>query len=110
MQTIEDAAVAGAWKSLCAGVMLHAVERLSAETKLHRPGSTYKTRGDSGLYKEKLHQKTYAKQWIEGGIGSITFEDCCESLGVDPGRVRSRIVEYCHERRRRPAEQFDARY
>jgi hypothetical protein len=95
MESIEEAAMSGAWKALCAGVLLQAVERLRLEVKLHKPGSKYRTKGDSGLHKEKLHQRVVAREWIEGGVGLITFEDCCESVGVDPDRARIRIMNHC---------------
>ncbi len=71
---------AGAWRHLCAGVLLQ----------------TYVAdRGVGGNVKETLYQKRDARQWLEGGVGLITFEDCCEALQVDSERARRMIESHC---------------
>lgn len=102
MHNIEDEIVAGGWKCLCAGVLLQAVQRLSSERKMHPRGSQYRMSGASGLDKEILHQKSNAKEWLAGGIGLITFEDCCDAVGVDPERAREKIESHCRSRRSVP--------
>lgn len=96
MKNLEDEIYFGAWKCLCAGVLLQAVQRIRSERRMHAPGSTYRIKGTGGLDKELLHQRSGARDWIEGGVGVITFEDCCDSVGVDPAEARKKIEEYCH--------------
>lgn len=112
MKTPEDEMIAGGWKCLCAGVLLQAVQRIRSERRMHKPGSKYRTKGTSGLDKELLHQRSSARDWIEGGIGVITFEDCCDSVGVDPEEARRKIEEYCHGKKvgRGPDARFDCRH
>lgn len=99
--TIEDDVMTGAWRTLCVGVMLQAVQRLAAETNLFHRGAYLKTDGRGGNCKERLHQRTGARAWLDGGVGLVTFEDCCAALEVDPDRAREKILAYCHARRRK---------
>lgn len=101
MHDIEDEMYEGGWRCLCAGVLLHAVTRMASDRKMHPMGSKYKTEGSGGLDKELLRQKSNAKDWISGGVGLVTFEDCCDSLGVDPDITRQKIEDYCGSRRSR---------
>lgn len=93
MESLSQQEIEGAWKGLCAGVMMQAVERLCG-VKLYRPSASYKSDGKGGLYKETLRQKTQARNWLDGGVGEVTFEDCCDSLKVDPDRARRLIVKH----------------
>ena len=102
MVSVENEAVEGGWRALCIGMMVQAVIRMKEEKKINRNTISYRLRGCSGLDKEILHQKAYAKDWIEGGIGQITFEECCESIGVDAARAREKIYEYCQKTWRKP--------
>ncbi len=93
MRTPEEEMFAGGWKCLCAGVMLQAVERLRS-VRLCTAGSKYHSHDTGGIDKESLKQRAQAQIWMAGGTGVITFEDCCESLGVDPGRARQMLQGY----------------
>jgi hypothetical protein len=94
--------LAGGWRLLCVGVMHQAVARIEAEGKVCKVGSRYRMHGASGLDKERLHQRVQAREWLKGGVGLVSFEDCCEALGVDPERARNKILARAHERRRKP--------
>jgi hypothetical protein len=104
---IESEALEGGWKSLCVGVLLQGVQRMEASSKLFKPGSRHKIEGNGGADKELLHQRTQARAWLEGGVGAITFEDCCNAMGVDPERTRRKIVDWCHSRKRKPRKTWD---
>ncbi len=93
MRSPEEEMYAGGWKCLCAGVLLQAVQRLAHCPKIHKAGSGYRASGKSGLYKEAVHQKMCAREWIQGGVGLITFEECCEAIGADPEWIRERVEE-----------------
>ena len=101
--------VSGAWHLLCVGVMSQAVHRLAAETNL------FNSKKDNdhihiggGFCKEIVHQKTKAREWMKGGVGLVTFEDCCEEMGVDPVRARDKIAAWCRSRKRHrvPSPEF----
>lgn len=101
---IEDDAMIGAWHHLCVGVMLHAVRRVAESRSLWVGKLCQKENG--GVDKEVSYQREVARRWIEGGIGLITYEDCCDALGVDPARAREKILDYAHRMRRvRPREE-----
>lgn len=82
MHSIEDEMYAGGWKCLCASVMLQAVNEMRGS------GPKGRSRSLSGSYKEWARQRASAREWVKGGIGAITFEDCCDSLGVSSDRAR----------------------
>lgn len=90
MTDIEHEITAGGWKCLCAGVMLQAVERLIG-TRIRGPRATAPQRKIGELCRDGAIQKQTAIDWLAGGVGVITFEDCCESLGVDSERARRAI-------------------
>lgn len=95
MTTLEGEVIEGGWRYLCLGMLVQAVTRMKEEKRLRKNQIEYRLKGSSGLDKELIHQKAHAKDWIEGGVGLITFEECCETVGVDPGRAREKIQEYC---------------
>jgi hypothetical protein len=79
---------------LCAGLLVQAVQRLESDG-LKRAAPKYLTGADGGCVKETAFQRREAKQWVDGGTGTITFEECCEAIGVDPVRARRSIEEHC---------------
>jgi hypothetical protein len=102
MKDLEHESIAGAWKCMCLNMMIQTVQRLEWEAKLFKPGSVHRLDGNGGLDKETLHQRMVAKEWIKGGVGIVTFEECCESMGLDPDYVRRGIDGFCHRLRRKP--------
>ena len=49
-----------------------------------------------------IHQRLVASDWVEGGTGIITFEDCCDCINADPEHVREGIRNYCNKMKRKP--------
>lgn len=92
MVAVDGSVCAGAWRYLCAALMLQAVRRLEGDGKTRR---AYRTTKGGGCVKEHAYQLREARAWLDGGVGEITFEDCCEALSVDPGRARSAIESHC---------------
>jgi hypothetical protein len=72
---------------------------MAAEGALFKKNSYTNKAG--GTSKEGVFQMKQATRWIEGGRGTITFEECCETLGVDPDRAREKIREFCFKMRRK---------
>jgi len=102
MIDIEHESMSGAWKCLCVNMMIQTIQRLEWEYKLHRPGSNNRLDGNGGLDKEVLYQRMSAKKWLDGGVGTITFEDCCDAIGLEPEYVRRGIADFCQRMRRKP--------
>lgn len=98
--------IAGAWRMLCANLLLQAVRRTEANAKLFRRGklgAAYNWRNSrKGADKERLSQKSQARDWLCGGIGMITYEETCETLGLDPDRTRLAIQKWAKDRKRKP--------
>lgn len=95
MDVCPDIEVAsGAWKALCAGVLLQAVRRMESSARDRKPLSFTINRA-GGNCKEHISQKKGASEWIQGGVGAITFEDCCDALQIDSCRARDLIEKHC---------------
>lgn len=94
MVAVDREVCAGGWRMLCAGMMVQAVQRMESEA-IRPTAPKYGALQDGGNVKEFVYQKREAKQWIQGGVGVITFEDCCDALDVDPKRARRAIEEHC---------------
>lgn len=90
----------GGWHMLCVGVMSQAVHRLASESNLFNSKHIKAGERGGGYCKEGVHQRTQAKEWLGGGVGMITFEDCCDELGVDPARARKKILAWCQSKKR----------
>lgn len=98
---IEDEILMGGWRCLCVGVLLQAVQNAEADGKLVRFKGTKNLEG-SGLDKELLKQRMQSREWLQGGTGLVTFEDCCDAMGVEPDRARQMIKSWVRGRKRRP--------
>ena len=95
---VDDVTLLGAWHYLCVQVLLQAINKVAEASNLWAIKSDANVK--YGIDKETLRQREIARQWINGGTGQITFEECCDAMGVDPGRARKKIEAYCHRRRR----------
>jgi hypothetical protein len=102
VEEIEPDILIGGWRLLCVGLLHQAVAKIEADSKLYKVSSHYRCHGRSGIDKERLHQRTQARDWINGNVGVVTFEDACEALNVEPERARRMILERAHNRRRLP--------
>jgi len=104
---IDAAEAAGGWRLLCASILLQAVQRTEESTKLYKAGrfgigyDWQNTR--NGADKERIKQRTQARDWLDGGIGVITYEECCEVLGLEPELFREKVMEWCRSRKRKPS-------
>lgn len=98
---IEADILEGGWRALCAGLLVQATKRMAAETNLFHRRAWVNASGTGGNSKEGIYQKKEAQMWIDGGRGLITFEDCCEVLGVDPARARKKIRAHCERMKRK---------
>jgi len=97
---LDDLSVRGGWRLLCVGVLHDAVQRIAESRNLYRkargPGA-FSSRAWGIQQQDSWHE---AERWLGGGVGVITFEDCCELMGVTPAIARRKIEEYAYARRR----------
>jgi hypothetical protein len=96
--TLDRQELAGAWKALCAALLAQAVERKRVEENI----SSRHKQPVHWFRKEECRQRSQARCWLDGGVGVVTFEDCCEALDVEPSYIRKKIKGYCQERKRKP--------
>ena len=105
---LDDYEVEGAWRSLCSTMLLQSVQGLEAASKLNRcrrasvAGSSRVNSAKAGMEVRASRRKAIASEWFVGGIGTITYEDCCEASGLNPEVMRRKIQEWCSQRKRMP--------
>ena len=80
-EELEEVELQGGWRSLVSSIMFHAVRRF-----LLTP--SYSSSSNS---KESARQCVAATRWLGGGVGVITFEESCETLGYDPDAFLERL-------------------
>lgn len=99
MEKIEDEIVCGGWRCLCIGVLVNAVQQIESNSKIFRVDS-HRLGSSSGTDKEALANKKRAKEWLDGGVGLVTFEDCCAAMNIHPDKAREAILQRARSRRR----------
>lgn len=87
MPSLDAITTEGAWKYLCSAVMLNAVQSVRG-MRLRGPAAYAPERPRRAASSEIAD----AWDWINGGQGEVTFEDCCDALGVDPERARRILI------------------
>lgn len=76
--------IAGAYRSICAMLLLR-----TANVVL-RPARTRNM---------EAQQKKTAKEWLQGKVGVITFDEACHAINVDPSLMRRQILDRVRESR-----------
>jgi|688.fasta_scaffold574207_3 hypothetical protein len=94
MVAVEREVCAGGWRFLCAALLVQTVQKLQAES-IPKARPNYLVKSAGGYVKESAYQRRDARAWLGGGVGMITFEDCCDALGVDSERARKAIETHC---------------
>lgn len=82
--------LAGGWKLLCVAIMHHTLIRLCEERN---------------VFQRSWHQthvgESNAEEWMEGGVGAVTFDDCCAVLSVSPDVARTKMLAYAETQKRK---------
>jgi hypothetical protein len=92
-QTELDAmTLAGGWKLLCVSTLNHSVHHLVQERSQSVRREYYLSR--TGRRRIGQAQKSDLERWMEGGVGVVTFEDCCACLSIQPEIAREKIGKY----------------
>lgn len=87
---MSDPELVGSWRLMCSNILYQAVESRCSSHISGRRHMTYR-----------------AERWLRGGVGQITYEDCCEALGLDPEVTREKIQDYLKAPPRKPAFKRD---
>ena len=91
---LPDSLLAPAWRNLCAGLIVQAACRIEEDYKL----------SPNYFSKQAMLEKATAKSWLEGKDSVITFNEACESIGVDPDSIKDAILERAKLRKRLPCD------
>lgn len=72
--------IEGAWRSLCAMMLLRTA------TVLGKPGCSSR--------KQEVVQRSTARQWLGGKVGVITFEEACHGIDLSPEQTRNLLEQH----------------
>lgn len=87
-ESIEDTEREGGWKMLCCNMLYQAVRRASGVE------DRYKGKPQTSYRGEYEAQRVAAIEWLMGGVGTVTYEDCCDALGFNPEAVSERLKKH----------------
>ena len=99
-KSLDDLTVTGGWRLLCVGLMADATARIKESRNLFRQARGLDHYSDKSFGMCQRDAWTAAERWIQGGVGTVTFEDACAVLEVAPEIARKKIEEYAYARRR----------
>jgi hypothetical protein len=101
---LDELTIRGGWHLLCTNLLHDATMRVKEARNVFRKARGVEAYADRGWGISQRDAWESAERWIKGGVGVITFEDCCDMMNVSPEVARQKIEEYAHENRReRPA-------
>ena len=81
--------LAGSWRLICLATMSHAVHDLAESRNL------FVIRAGKG------RDASHTERWLEGGVGTVSFEECCEVLEVMPDVARKKILSHAERMKRK---------
>ena len=87
---LEACELEGGYRKLCGAILIHTALSL---------GTRAASRGD-GYGEELASQKSAAAEWVDGGVGRITFEEACDAIDMAPDYVRTGLKSYLKSPRR----------
>jgi hypothetical protein len=97
---LDNLTVQGGWRLLCVGLLHDAAQKIVESRNLFRKARGVEAYADKSWGVQQRDDWASAERWLQGGVGVITMEDCCELLQVSPEVARKKIEEYAHGRRR----------
>ena len=100
-ENVRDAEIAGGWRMLCASVLWHAIETVADDTR--RPANI-----ESSTFRNRRLASKTSRDWVTGGdVGLVTFDECCEMIGIPVEQAREKILEYARKPYRKRALKRD---
>jgi hypothetical protein len=100
---LDDITLMGGWRLLCVSAMHYCVRSFVEERQMNSQGKGFSTKY---RWSEGRRQKSDAEKWMDGGVGSITFEDACEAMDVLPEVARRKIVDFAHRNKRKQTREL----
>jgi len=87
--------IEGGYRRLCGSLLVSTAYALAEKSR----GVT-SHREVRPFIKEVRRQREVARSWLDGG-GTITFDECCLALDVEPDRMRADLLTHCQPGTRR---------
>lgn len=88
---LEEMAMLGAYRLMCASVLKQALDDVTRERNLWQRTLRLRTGEPPSPAQEWLERET---------VGTVTFAEVCDVLGIKPAVARERIERHAHARRR----------
>lgn len=90
MESVTQKEMQGSWRMLMGSVLYEAVSLVRRGNEIKSPSE-----------KKDLEA---AKLWLnEGNVGMITFNECCDSIKMNPAIVREKVLQLEGKAIRKPA-------
>lgn len=70
--------IAGAYRSICAMLLLRTANVFLRPARARN---------------QEAQQKKTAREWLQGKVGIITFDEACQAIDVDPEMMRQKMLE-----------------
>jgi hypothetical protein len=96
---LDDLTLVGGWRLLCVSAMHHCVKTFVEDRRIS-------SRNFQSKYKNPRERKSEAERWLDGGVGTITFEDACDVLDIRPEVARQKIEDYALKNRRKSTNEL----
>jgi hypothetical protein len=97
---LDNLTLQGGWRLLCVGLLHDAAQKMAESRNLYRQARGVEAFACRSWAMQQRDDWAAAERWLNGGVGVVTMEDCCELLQVSPEVARKKIEEYAHGKRR----------
>lgn len=87
--------IEGGYRRLCGSLLVSTAYALAERPRAQCPGREMRP-----FIKEVQRQREVARDWLDGG-GTLTFDECCLALDVEPDRMRADLLRHCQPGTRR---------
>jgi hypothetical protein len=84
--------IEGGYRRLCASLLVSSAYAMAENTRGIQPD---KRRAVAPFLRQVRKQREVAREWVNGGIGALTFEECCDAIDVQPDRMRADLQKHC---------------
>jgi len=84
--------IEGGYRRLCASLLVSSAYALAENTRGIQPD---RRRPVAPFLRQVRRQREVAREWVEGGIGVLTFEEACLAIDVEPDRMRADLRKHC---------------
>ena len=80
----------GGYRRLCGALLVAAATSMNESARRQM-----RMWGRDSYYEEVIKQREVARGWVDGGTGTITFEEACNAIDWEPCRMRAEMAKHC---------------